>query len=84
MTNTISLTDENGKNKDYKVILSFEAHNNLYYVYTDNVLDADGFLKTYAGIYQNKNGKESLIPIENDEDWEMLEDLLTKIDKEGY
>ena len=82
MINTICLMDENRKDKIYNVILSFELKNNLYYVYSDKVKE-DGFIKAYAGIYQNKNGIESLIPIENDDDWQMLEEILAKIDKEG-
>ena len=83
--NTISLIGEDGKTKKYNVILTFSAfeNDNFYIVYTDNILDEDGFLRTYAGIYSNDNGKESLLPIEKDEEWELIEKLLAKVDKES-
>lgn len=84
-TNTISLTDEQGIKKDYKVILTFETeeNDNFYIVYTDNVIDEDGFIKTYAGIYHNDAGKEVLLPVVKDEEWALIEKLLAKIDKEN-
>lgn len=82
--NVITLTDGEGVKKDYKVILTFEVeeNDNIYIVYTDNVIDDDGFLKTYAGIYKNDNGKEVLLPVLKDEEWALIEKLLKKVDKE--
>ncbi len=83
--NSLYLTDENGDRKEYKVILTFETeeNDNLYYVYTDNELDEDGYVKTYAGIYSNKNGKEILLPVETDEEWALIEKLLNKVDQDS-
>ena len=80
----IKLIDEKGNPKEYKVILTFETeeNDNHYIVYTDNEIDEEGFLKTYAGIYSNVNGKESLLPVETDEEWQLIESLLLKIDNE--
>lgn len=80
----IKLIDEKGNPKEYKVILTFETeeNDNHYIVYTDNEIDEEGFLKTYAGIYSNVNGKESLLPVETDEEWQLIERLLLKIDNE--
>ena len=80
--NTISLIDENGKSKKYDVLITFETEdNNLYVVYTDNELDEDGFTKTYAGIYHEEKGKKSLLPVESDEEWSLIEKLLKKLEK---
>ena len=83
--NIISLTGEDGIKKDYQVILTFETeeNDNFYVVYTDNVIDDDGYLKTYAGIYQNTDGKEVLLPVVKDEEWQLIESLLAKIDREN-
>lgn len=83
--NTISLTDENGVRKDYRVIITFETNenNNYYIVYTDDVIDEDGFLRTFAGIYHNENGKEVLLPVLKDEEWALIENLLAKTAKEN-
>lgn len=83
--NIISLTGEDGISKEYQVLLTFETeeNNNLYYVYTDGSLDEEGFVKTFAGIYDNNNGKETLLPVETDEEWQLIEKLLMKIDNEN-
>lgn len=80
----IHLIGEDGVSKEYKVILTFETeeNDNKYFVYTDNQKDEDGFLRTYAGIYHNEDGKESLLPVETDEEWQLIEKLLLKIDNE--
>ena len=84
-SNTISLTDENGVRKDYRVIITFETNenDNHYIVYTDDVIDEDGFLRTFAGIYHNENGKEVLLPVLKDEEWALIENLLAKTAKEN-
>ncbi|MBE6155799.1 MAG: DUF1292 domain-containing protein [Firmicutes bacterium] len=83
--NTIILSGDDGQKKEYKVILTFEVeeNDNFYIVYTDNVVDEDGYLKTYAGIYQNIDGKESLLPVVKDEEWDLIEKLLAKVDREN-
>lgn len=83
--NSISLVTEDGNTKEYKVILTFETeeNDNFYIVYTDGELDEDGFIKTYAGIYTNDKGKEILMPVESDEEWQLIENLLMKIDSEN-
>ena len=81
----IYLLDENGNSKEYKVILTFTAkeNDNLYVVYTDGSVDEDDYIITYAGIYDNKNGKKSLLPIKTDAEWELIDRLLSKMDEEG-
>ncbi|MBR4230586.1 MAG: DUF1292 domain-containing protein [Bacilli bacterium] len=81
----IYLIDENGKSKEYKVLLTFTAkeNNNFYVVYTDGSLDEDGYVITYAGIYDKKNDKKVLLPVETDAEWELIDHLLTKLDEEG-
>ena len=79
--NTISLISENGKPKKYQVLITFEAANNQYIVYTDNELDEDGFTKTYAGIYHEEDNKKSLLPVETDEEWALIEKLLKNLEK---
>ena len=80
----ISLIDENGKSKEYTVLLTFTANenDNFYVVYTDNTLDEDGYIVTYAGIYQNDNGKKALLPVESDAEWELINSLLQKMDED--
>lgn len=80
--NTISLLSQDGTSKKYDVLLMFESENDdLYIVYTDHELDEDGFTKTYAGIYKDEDGKKSLLPVETDEEMELIDQLLKKLEK---
>ena len=79
-----TITLSNGrKPKVYDILFTFEANNNKYYVYTDNEEDSDGFIKVYAGIYMKDSKKESLLPVESEEELSLIEGLLTKLDKNG-
>jgi hypothetical protein len=50
----------------------------LYIVYTDHNKDSDGQEKVFAGIYDKEN--ELLNPIENKEDYVIIENILSSID----
>lgn len=81
--NIITLTDENGNNKEYTILLTFDTdEDKTYYVYTDDELDEDGYVKTYAGIYDDSD-EERLLPIQTDEEWELIETLVDGLDKES-
>ncbi len=67
----------------YDILFSFEANNNKYYVYTNNEEDEDGFIKVYAGIYMKDSKKETLLPVESEEELSLIEGLLAKLDKNG-
>lgn len=83
--NTISLIGDDGKSIKYDIVLTFQANENnqLYIVYTDNTQDEDGFIKTYAGIYHEEYGKKSLLPVETDEEWELIDRLLKKLEEKN-
>ena len=82
--NENKITLVNGKKSiEYDVLFSFEANDNKYYVYTNNEEDEDGFIKVYAGIYMKDSKKESLIPVESEEELSLIEGLLAKLDKNG-
>lgn len=71
---------ENGKkSQEYEILATCISKNDKeYIVYTDNKKDKDGFVGTYAGIL---NGK-SILPLSNDEDVDIIQNLLNKL-KEG-
>ena len=79
--NTITLFDENDEEKEYRIITSFEIeeNDNLYIVYTDDYIDEDGFTNVYAGIYNENN--QTLMKIETDEEWDLIEEILKRIEK---
>ena len=80
--NKITLIN-NRKSVTYDVLFSFEAKNNKYYVYTNNEEDEDGLIKVYAGIYMKDSKKETLLPLESEEELSLIEGLLEKLDKNG-
>ena len=79
--NIITLKDDSGKEFQVEVLLTYERDNNTYVVYTDNTKDSDGKERVYAGIYDRTN--EILNPIENKEDYNIIESILSSIDKKN-
>lgn len=81
--NTITLSEGKNKKKEYDILLTFESEDSekFYIVYTDNELDEDGFIKTYAGIYNKTSSKEELLPVESEEELSLIEKLLSKLDE---
>ena len=73
---------ENGKTKECSIIFSFEKFGKNYIVYTDDQVDNDGFVKTYAGEYTIEDGEEKLLPVEDEKILAQIEKLLEKIDGE--
>lgn len=79
---TITLKDENRKEINVEVLFTFESDNNkTYIVYTDHSRDVDGKEKVYAGIYDDK--KSILNPLENKEDYNLIENILNSIEKKN-
>lgn len=79
---TFKITDEHGKEIDCEEVNTFknDANGKSYMIYTDNSLDKDGNLCTYAAIYNEKEKK--LIPIENDEEWDFVEKMTNELQGE--
>ena len=79
--NIMILKDDNGKEIQVEVLLTYERNENTYIVYTDNTKDSDGKQRVYAGIFDKDNS--ILNPIENKEDYNMIESILSSIDKKN-
>ena len=79
--NYMTIRDDNGKDFQVEVLLTYERDNNTYVVYTDNTKDNDGKERVYAGIYDKDNSV--LNPIENKEDYNIIESILSSIDKKN-
>lgn len=79
---TFKITLEDGKTVDCEVFCTFvgkETKKN-YMIYTDNTFDEEGNQKCYAGIYDPEKLaqglEQSLLPIETEEEWQMVEEIL--------
>ena len=78
-TETLKITDSLGNVKEYKILYTFkkQSNNKNYIIYTDDTRDNLGNLNIYASIfYPDDNTK--LEEIESEEDWNIVEKILTK------
>ena len=60
-------SDETGKN---------------YIVYTDNTIDEEGHKRVYASTFNPAEENPVLGPIETEKEWNIIEDILNKLQKE--
>ncbi len=79
-TSTMTLKDESGREMEVDILFAYVSKetDELYIVYTDHSKDSDGQEKVFAGIYDKDN--EILNPLENKEDYVMIENILSSID----
>ena len=78
-----TVTDQNGNTKEYEILFTFETDETKksYIVFTDNTLDLDGNVITYAATY-DKNGENLVLSdIETDAEWNVIEHLLSSIEE---
>lgn len=52
-----------------------------YIVYTDNTLDDEGNVNTYASYFYPDEDEPRLRVIENNEKWNMIKDILESLNK---
>ena len=79
--NKFTMIDENGEEHTYDVLFTFESeetHKN-YIVYTDNTLDEEGSTKVFASVYDPTGQNPSLLPIETEKEWQVIENILSSV-----
>lgn len=71
---------ENGQEKECEIIFTFKdkSSNISYIVYTDGTKDENGVDEIYASRYVLNNGNYELQDIENDYEWDLLDNELEK------
>jgi len=80
--NQITIVDENGNEQLYEVLFTFESEEfNKSYVLFQQVGEAeedeDGpEIHAYSFIPSEDGGEGELIPIETEEEWDMVEEML--------
>lgn len=76
----LKLTDENGKEIEYEILIAFKwtKSNKNYIVYTDNTNDENGNLNIFAAIYYPYDSTK-LDPIESDEEWDEVDRRLKEL-----
>lgn len=78
--NVFTIKDETGE-KECEVIFTFSSEQTKknYIVYTDNTTNEYGELSTYAKSYQENDNNRILYPLENEEEYNTVEAILSKL-----
>lgn len=78
-----TITNSKGEELECSVLFTFddERLKKSYIVYTDNTFDDNGQIKVYANSYDPSGKNLSLGKIETDEEWNNIEDILTKLNE---
>lgn len=76
--------DEDGNEVRCDVLFTFECTQNgkNYVVYTDNTVDEEGHTRVYAAIYDPEADDQRLLPIESDEEWELIQRAMEMVQDE--
>lgn len=76
--NSFTIVNEKNEEIECEVLFTTDSDETKksYIVYTDNTMDENGFIKTYASIYDPTGKDLKLIPIETEKEWEMIEKIL--------
>lgn len=82
--NTFTIVNDEGKEITCEILFTYEDEKTKknYIAYTDNTLDEEGNTKVYASIYNPKEENPVLLPIESDEEWNLIEGILSSLTKE--
>ncbi len=71
------LIDENNNKKEYRILADFNINDNFYLIYTDDSINSNGEIETYANEYEVTKGKILLKEIKK----EMLPNVYKKWDE---
>lgn len=74
-----TIINDNGEELECDVLFTVDSDETKksYIVYTDNSTDEEGNIKTYASIYDPTGESLKLDPIETEQEWDMIEKILT-------
>ena len=80
--NVLIIKDDDGNEKEYEIIARISSKENKkdYLVFTENELDEEGCIITYAYVKNPNNNDNNLYPINSDEEYEFIERLLSNLD----
>ena len=79
--NTFTIVNDDGQEIKCEVLFTYEDEktNKNYIAYTDNTLDDEGNTKVYASIFNPEEENPVLLPIETDEEWKLIEGILSSL-----
>ncbi len=72
---------ENGEEKEYTTLFTFynDITQKNYVVYTDNTENDEGKQNVYASTYDSDNENSELEPVNTEEEWQNINELLFKL-----
>jgi len=79
-----TILNDEGREINCEILFTFDSEETgkSYVVFTDNSVDDEGPIKAYANIYDSTGSDNSLLPIETDKEWSMIEKLLVSLQEE--
>ena len=82
---TFKIFNDEGQEVECEVLFTFESDETKknYIVYTDNTKDEIGNIKVYASIFDPNSETTKLDPIETEEEWNIIENILETLQEEN-
>lgn len=82
---TFKVTNDEGKEVECEALFTFESDetNKHYIAYTDNSTDEEGNIKVYASIFNPEEENPTLIPIETEKEWKIIETIFEQLQAEA-
>ena len=76
--------DAEGNKKECKILYTFDLieTGKNYIVYTDETIDENGKLRTYASTFDPSKNTCDLGPIETEKEWKLIEGILSNLTKD--
>ena len=81
--NSFIYIDENNNKINCDILCDLETKDKNYLIYTDNTKLEDGSKKIYASSYVISDSKRILESIKTEEEWKMIEAILSYLTKEN-
>lgn len=78
-----TVSDADGNTVEYEILFTFDSDETKksYIIFTDNNLDKDGSIITYAATYDKTGEVLELGDIETEAEWNLIETLLSQIEE---
>ncbi len=76
-----TIVNDKGEEVECEILFTFDSDETQksYIVYTDNTLDENGSTKVYASVYDPTGQDPSLMPIETEKEWLVIENILSSV-----
>lgn len=76
--NKFTIVKDDGTTVECEVLFTFDnrATGKSYVVYVDGTTDENGITQVYASVYDPTGENLQLMPIETEEEWEVIENVL--------